>query len=40
MSSQNTSAVGNPFAPQEPPELISFEKSDFIGMHLADMLYG
>ncbi|KAF8912533.1 hypothetical protein CPB85DRAFT_1301373 [Mucidula mucida] len=32
--------VGNPYAPQEPPELISFEKSDFIGMHLADMLYG
>lgn len=30
----------NPYAPQEPPELISLEKADFIGLNLSDMLYG
>ncbi|KAF9465120.1 hypothetical protein BDZ94DRAFT_1296643 [Collybia nuda] len=31
---------GNPNAPQEPPFMIVLEKEDFVGMHLADMLYG
>ncbi|KAJ7587157.1 hypothetical protein C8J56DRAFT_1165266 [Mycena floridula] len=43
MSDNSTSSVptdGNPYAPQEPVQLIITEKYDFIGMHLADMLYG
>jgi len=31
---------GNPFAPQEPPELIQLEHFDFAGLQLSNIFYG
>ncbi|KAF9464029.1 hypothetical protein BDZ94DRAFT_1308285 [Collybia nuda] len=39
-NSTGSPVSGNPYAPQEPSALITAEIEDFVGMHLADMLYG